>query len=134
MSHSTSYYDNRFIQKDTKIVQIEIDPNEIGRNYPVAVGIEGDAKAVSGQILELVRAAEQPRNEQWDREVRDLAQKRLQRLDDHGKLDGTPMHPDRIYYELRKVMPGGRHRRSRLRPQLQLRLGRPGLSSSRALS
>ena len=105
LSHSTSYYDNRYIQKDTKIIQIEIDPNEIGRNYPVAVGIEGDAKAVAGQILELVRAAEKPKNEDWNREVRDLAQKRLQRLDDHGKLDGTPMHPERIYYELRKVMP-----------------------------
>ena len=48
LSQSTTFYDHRFIPADARIVQIEIDSEEIGRNYPVAVGIEGDAKAVMG--------------------------------------------------------------------------------------
>ena len=46
LSQSTTFYDNRFIPADARIIQIEIDPEELGRNYPLAVGIEGDAKAV----------------------------------------------------------------------------------------
>jgi acetolactate synthase-1/2/3 large subunit len=36
----------------TKLIQIDIDPHEIGKNYPVEVGIIGDAKACLQQILE----------------------------------------------------------------------------------
>ncbi|HEY7139713.1 MAG TPA: thiamine pyrophosphate-binding protein [Methylomirabilota bacterium] len=33
-----------------RLVQVDIDPAEIGRNYPVEVGVVGDARAVLGQI------------------------------------------------------------------------------------
>jgi acetolactate synthase-1/2/3 large subunit len=36
----------------TKLIQIDIDPHEIGKNYPITVGIVGDAKACLNQILE----------------------------------------------------------------------------------
>ncbi|MFX1570453.1 MAG: thiamine pyrophosphate-binding protein [Promethearchaeota archaeon] len=36
----------------TKLIQIDIDPHEIGKNYPVTIGIVGDAKACLNQILE----------------------------------------------------------------------------------
>ena len=58
LGQSTTFYDNRFIPADARVVQIEIDPQEIGRNYPVAVGIEGDARAVMEGLLECVREAE----------------------------------------------------------------------------
>ncbi|MFX0141109.1 MAG: thiamine pyrophosphate-binding protein, partial [Candidatus Hodarchaeota archaeon] len=36
----------------TKLIQIDIDPHEIGKNYPVEVGIIGDAKACLKQIID----------------------------------------------------------------------------------
>ena len=36
----------------TKLIQIDIDPHEIGKNYPVSIGIFGDAKACLNQIIE----------------------------------------------------------------------------------
>ncbi len=36
----------------TKLIQIDIDPHEIGKNYPVAVGIIGDAKACLQQLID----------------------------------------------------------------------------------
>ncbi|MFX0104562.1 MAG: thiamine pyrophosphate-binding protein [Candidatus Hodarchaeota archaeon] len=36
----------------TKLIQIDIDPHEIGKNYPVEVGIVGDAKACLKQIID----------------------------------------------------------------------------------
>lgn len=36
----------------SKLIQIDVDPHEIGKNYPVSVGIIGDAKACLNQIIE----------------------------------------------------------------------------------
>ncbi len=105
LSQSTTFYDNRFIPADARIVQIEIDPQEIGRNYPVAVGIEGDARAVLEDLLEQVREREPRPNPQWVAEVHDWAARRRNRLDDEGRLSTTPLKPQRVYAELRKVMP-----------------------------
>ena len=41
----------------TKLVHIDIDPYEIGKNYPVEVGIEGDAKAVLEEIASELKEA-----------------------------------------------------------------------------
>jgi acetolactate synthase-1/2/3 large subunit len=38
--------------QDQKIIQIDIDPTEIGKNRPVSVAIVGDAKSVINQLLE----------------------------------------------------------------------------------
>ncbi|HEY8256738.1 MAG TPA: biosynthetic-type acetolactate synthase large subunit [Gemmatimonadales bacterium] len=40
--------------RGAKIVHIELDPSEIGKNVPVAVGIVGDAKAVLRALLDRV--------------------------------------------------------------------------------
>ena len=36
----------------TKLIQIDINPHEIGKNYPVSAGIVGDAKACLRQIID----------------------------------------------------------------------------------
>ena len=109
LGQSTTFYDNRYIPADARIIQIEIDPEEIGRNYPVAVGIEGDAGAVAeGLLAELRRRG--PRGDiadgpQWAEEVRGWAARRAERLRGEERLAGRPMKPQRVYAELRKVMP-----------------------------
>ena len=105
LSQSTTFYDNRFIPADAQIVQIEIDPQELGRNYPVTVGIEGDAKAVLEDLLERMRADEPRPNPQWVSEIGDLAARRADRLNGEGRLSYLPLKPQRVYAELRKVMP-----------------------------
>ena len=109
LGQSTTFYDHRYIPAEARIIQIEIDPEEIGRNYPVAVGIEGDAGAVAeGLLAELRRRgpgdsiADGP---QWAEEVRGWAARRAERRRGEGRLSGLPMKPQRVYAELRKVMP-----------------------------
>jgi len=41
LSQSTTYWNDSVINPRTRIVQVDIDLQEIGRNYPVAVGIAG---------------------------------------------------------------------------------------------
>lgn len=54
---SSSWYEGvTFETKSTKFLQIDIDPTEIGRNYPVAIGAIADLKIALNQILEAVKA------------------------------------------------------------------------------
>ena len=105
LGQSTTFYDNRFVPADARIVQIEIDANEIGRNYPVEVGIEGDAKAVLEDLIEKVREGEPRPNQAWVSDIKDWFARRDQRLQAEERLTETPIKPQRVYAELRKVMP-----------------------------
>ena len=105
LSQSTTFYDHRFIPADARIVQVEIDPQEIGRNYPIEVGIEGDAGAVLEDLLEKIREQEPRPNQQWISEIHDWAARRKNRLDEEGRDSSTPLKPQRVYAELRRVMP-----------------------------
>ncbi len=105
LGQSTTFYDNRFLPPDAQIIQIEIDPQEIGRNYPVTVGIEGDAKAVTQGLIQRVQEVEPRPNPDWLEDIGDWAARRKERLEEEGRLDSTPLKPQRVYAELRKVMP-----------------------------
>ena len=53
---SSSWYQGvTFDPEKTTFLQIDIDPNEIGRNYPVEIGAVGDLKIGLKQILEEVK-------------------------------------------------------------------------------
>ncbi len=53
---ASSYKDGvSFSIPPTNLIQIDIDPHEIGKNYPVTIGIVGDAKACLNQVLEELR-------------------------------------------------------------------------------
>jgi thiamine pyrophosphate-dependent acetolactate synthase large subunit-like protein len=104
LSQSTTFYDNRFIPAGVKIIQIELDPKEIGRNYPITVGIEGDVKSVLNEIIDLMKK-DGPLNRTWANEVQQAHMLRIERLNSEGNISTYPMKPQRIYAELRKVMP-----------------------------
>ena len=91
------------INRETRIIQVDIDAQEIGRNYPVAVGIAGDARAVAEQLIHALREA-RPRPA-WRDEIAALAARRKQRLEAELSLTGDPMMPQRVYPELRKALP-----------------------------
>jgi thiamine pyrophosphate-dependent acetolactate synthase large subunit-like protein len=107
LNQPTTFWDYRVINRETRIVQVDIDAQEIGRNYPVAVGITGDARAVAEQLCRALRETfpQGRANPTWRSEVAALAARRRQRLDAESTLAGDPMMPQRVYPELRKVLP-----------------------------
>ncbi len=102
--HST-HWNYSIINPKTRIVQVDIDVQEVGRNYPVEVGIVGDAKAVAQQLLQALRAGKQHQRAAWRAEIAALKARRTARLDAELSLTGDPMMPQRVYPELRKVLP-----------------------------
>jgi acetolactate synthase-1/2/3 large subunit/sulfoacetaldehyde acetyltransferase len=102
----TSFYDARYIQPGTAIVQVDVDSRDIGRVYPVTMGIQADARETLAALLAvLVQDHARPAPEAWQREARELRARREGRLLAEAALDVTPIKPQRVYAELRRVLP-----------------------------
>ncbi len=86
---------------EAKIVQVDIDPTEIGRNRSVEVGIVGDSRSVLGQLLDGWGAPIQ-RNSYLAavREV-EKGKKEAQRI--FEKSDQVPLHHFRVAREMNDV-------------------------------
>jgi thiamine pyrophosphate-dependent acetolactate synthase large subunit-like protein len=108
LGHFTTHFDNRYVSADSKIVQIDIEGRDIGRYYPVTVGIQADAREACAALLEALdrEHACAPRGA-WRREAEDLRSRRQARLAEEAKLDAKPMKPQRVYAELRRALPAG---------------------------
>ena len=102
----TTFYDERYIVSGTPIVQIDIDSRDIGRHYPVAVGIQADAGLALSALLDALAPEGAPRTrEAWTREAQELRAKRQARLEAERALDSLPVKPQRVYAELRRALP-----------------------------
>ncbi|WP_042403096.1 thiamine pyrophosphate-binding protein [Streptacidiphilus carbonis] len=90
-----------------KLVQIDIDPQEIGRNYPVHIGAVSDATAAVTAIDQAVRALRpDPVRRPGLRE--DIAASRAEVFEgacERGRSDAFPMAPERILADLREALP-----------------------------
>ena len=102
--HST-HWDYSTINPKTRIVQVDIDAQEVGRNYRLEVGVVGDAKAVAQQLLAAMRSTKQDQRAAWRAEIASLKARRTARLEAEQALQGDPMMPQRVYPELRKALP-----------------------------
>jgi acetolactate synthase-1/2/3 large subunit/sulfoacetaldehyde acetyltransferase len=107
LNQGTTSWNYNVINPQTRIIQVDIDTYEIGRHYPVAVGVVGDAKAVAQQLLRALRTAfpEGRPNATWRAEIEALAARRRARLQAEHTLTAEPMMPQRVYPELHKVLP-----------------------------
>jgi len=91
----------------TKLIQIDLDPNEIGKNYPVEVGIVGDAKKVLGQILQVLRESKKRRdykNTPYFNEIQNLKKEWFASLKKFQNPDKVPMTMSCFLKELREFL------------------------------
>ncbi len=94
----------------TRLIHVDIDPEEIGRNYPVALGLMADVRTFLRQVLaELDRRADLTKRG-------DARKKWLQAIDGYRKEwdklvapgfsdDTTPINPQRAAAEIDKGLP-----------------------------
>lgn len=91
-----------------RVIQIDIDPAEIGRNYPVVAPILADVKPAIGLLLDEVKRRTGPREYRGTRAFQELQAWRAaweRRVADQADLDRTPMTISRALRELRKALP-----------------------------
>jgi acetolactate synthase-1/2/3 large subunit len=85
--------------------QIDIDPEALGRNYPLKAAILGDAKLALGRLGKL--AQERPRKDRskWIAEVDGLRKEYYEKYKPQLESNAVPIHPGRICSELSKHVP-----------------------------
>ena len=94
----------------SRLIQIDIDPQEIGKIYPVEVGLVGDAKATLRELIRHLRA-QRPHSRAARAAPSCSAQKAAwqQELAVEQRNGGKPIHPARLLNEISR----GRARRQR---------------------
>ncbi len=92
---------------ETKLIHIDIDPNEIGRNYPTELGIVADVKQA---LTVLNRVAKQTvpqgrTDEALKERIANYKEEFRRQNAPHIQDDSYPMRPERILHEVREVLP-----------------------------
>ncbi len=86
-----------------KVIAVDIDPNEIGRNRGVDVGIEGDPRAVLQAIRSEIGTAA-IRHDEWIAKLRDGETKVVELRQRWLHSDADPIHPLRLCNEIAKFV------------------------------
>ena len=92
----------------TKLIHVDIDLQEIGKIFPVEIGIVGDAKAVLRSMLECARSSVPKKDWKNDPVVSNISKEKgawLAELGKHQTSDAIPMRPERILKTVREVLP-----------------------------
>jgi acetolactate synthase-1/2/3 large subunit len=89
----------------TPAIQIDIEPEALGRNYPLQVAVLGDAKAVLAAMVAQVDRATAQNRAAWVKEIAGLRNDWYAKFKKDLESEAVPIHPARICHELTQAMP-----------------------------
>ena len=87
----------------TPVIQLDINPQEIGRNYPALVGMQGDVKNTLRGMIDAVETAQS--RPAWIRQVQARVQAWKEQVSAEYNSDKTPVRPERLCRELTENLP-----------------------------
>ncbi len=90
----------------TPAIQIDIDPEALGRNYPLKAAVLGDAKATLARLLELADRATAGRRAHWVETAQAIAREWREKYRALLGSEAVPIRPERICAELSRHAPG----------------------------
>jgi acetolactate synthase-1/2/3 large subunit len=95
------------IPGNTKLIHVDSDPGQIGKNYPAALGIVADVKIFMTQLLAAAQgtftATEAHRG--WRARLAGWKDRWQQHIGVHRLSDAVPIRPERLIHELRRALP-----------------------------
>jgi acetolactate synthase-1/2/3 large subunit len=95
----------------TRLIHVDIDTAEIGRNYPVELGIVGDARLVLRQLIDEGRRQADgdhrrgARRDSWMEQIDTWRQRWERHWEPNRASDAVPIRPERVVTELRRAIP-----------------------------
>jgi acetolactate synthase I/II/III large subunit len=104
---SSWYPEYTFDIPKTRLIQIDIEPSEIGRNYPVTIGVIADVKEALGVLCRVAESRLPQGMERAGLKAR-IAEEHVAFKAKNGKMeqsDTFPMMPERILADVREVLP-----------------------------
>jgi acetolactate synthase-1/2/3 large subunit len=104
---TTLGFGNRIIPDKAKIIQIDIDPDELGRNYPTALSVQADVKAAVGAIIERVKSKRPSAPARAGARVREIEQAKQEwRSDLDKKTANGSLTYDSVLKTLNELLTG----------------------------
>ena len=105
---SSSWYNGITFDADkTKFMQIDIEPSEIGRNYPVSIGAEADLKSALKVLLKVAKEL-YPNGLKNPEIIKAIADYKKEFKEENRAIEEDsryPMTPQRILKDVREVLP-----------------------------
>ena len=89
----------------TPAIQIDIEPESIGRNYPLQASVLGDAKSVLAAMLAKADKSTAGKRAAWIKEITALKSEWYAKYKPMLESDAVPIHPGRICHELSQHVP-----------------------------
>ena len=100
----------------TRLIHVDIDPAEVGRNYPATLGVIADADRFLSQLLAELRrwraqgaddrlTPEFPPRVAWRADIAGWARQWDDHIAPHRASDAEPIRPERLLADLRRVLP-----------------------------
>jgi acetolactate synthase I/II/III large subunit len=86
-------------------IQIDINPEALGRNYPLQAAVLGDAKTVLASMVELADATSAKKRQPWAAHAQALRKEWYDKYTSALSSDAMPIRPERICGELTKHVP-----------------------------
>ncbi len=101
--HVTHFW--RFPAVGTPVIQLDINPSELGRNYPNTVSIFGDAKVTLQRMIDAAQPKTAEATKAWTGRVQELVAKWRSENEPHRNSDAVPIRPERICKEISEALP-----------------------------
>jgi len=95
----------------TPIIQLDINAEEIGRNYPIKTGMQGDVRNSLRRMIEMAPSTNSGQGEAgevrsaWISRVQELVQNWQESVSEVVNSDIEPMRPERLCRELTDYLP-----------------------------
>jgi acetolactate synthase I/II/III large subunit len=89
----------------TPAIQIDIEPEALGRNYPLAGAVNGDAKVTLARMLTRADRASAAKRQAWIGEVQAICREWQEKYQPALLSDAVPIRPERLCHELTRLMP-----------------------------
>ncbi len=94
----------------TKLIHVDIDPDEIARNYPVALGLMADVRTFLRQVLDEVEKRNVPAGpsagrKSWLDAIAGYRKEWEKFIAPGFRDEATPINPQRAAHEIDKVLP-----------------------------
>jgi acetolactate synthase I/II/III large subunit len=89
----------------TRAIQIDIEPESIGRNYPLEASVLGDVKSVLAAMLAKADRASVGKRKAWIEEIGALRKEWYAKYDAILRSEQVPIHPARVCHALSQHVP-----------------------------
>jgi acetolactate synthase-1/2/3 large subunit/sulfoacetaldehyde acetyltransferase len=105
LGFNTTFYSHDHLSRTARLIQVEAEPTAIGRYFPVAVGILGDAGSVAADLASALAGHDGAHAAAWTSAFVERRRALLAQRDADADAAADPLQPGFLFRTLRQVAP-----------------------------